>query len=103
MWNVTRGEQVDDSDLAQIDRNQKLLSQDFPLDNDQEIDTNAFILNGVDSLDDIAADDIVYVYTGNGEITRIDVGTETVTGTISRKSADKITIYVQQLPYLPIP
>ena len=92
MWNVTRGEQVDDSDLAQIDRNQKLLSQDFPLDNDQEIDTNAFILNGVDSLDDIAADDIVYVYTGNGEITRIDVGTETVTGTISRKSADKITI-----------
>lgn len=91
-WNVTRADQVDDSDLSQIERNQKLLSQEFPLNDDQEIDTTGFILNGADSLDDISADDIVYVYTGDGEITRIDVGTETVAGTVSKKSSDKITI-----------
>ena len=89
-WNVTRADQVDDSDISQIERNQKLFSQEFPLNDDQEIDMTGFILNGADSLDDIAADDIVYVYTGDGEITRIDVGTETVTGTISKVSgADK--------------
>ena len=91
-WNVTRADQVDDSDLSQIERNQKLLSQEFPLNDDQETDTTGFILNGADSLDDISADDIVYVYTGDGEITRIDVGTETVAGTVSKKSSDKITI-----------
>lgn len=85
-WNITKADQVDDSDLTQIDKNQKLLSEKFPLNDDQEIDTTGFILNGVDSLDDIEADDVVYVYVGDNEITRIDVGTETVTGTISKVS-----------------
>ena len=83
---------MDSSDISQIERNQKLLSKKFPLNDDQEIDTGAFILNGVDSLDKIEADNVVYVYEGDGEITRIDVGTETVTGTISKKSATKVTI-----------
>ena len=83
---------VDSSDISQIERNQKLLGKKFPLNDDQEIDTGAFILNGVDSLDKIEADNVVYVYEGDGEITRVDVGTETVTGTISKKSAMKVTI-----------
>ena len=91
-WTVSANDKVDSSDISQIERNQKLLSKKFPLNNDQEIDTGAFILNGVDSLDEIEADNIVYVYEGDGEITRIDVGTETVTGTISKKSATKVTI-----------
>lgn len=91
-WTVSARDKVDSSDISQIERNQKLLSKKFPLNDDQEIDTGAFILNGVDSLDKIEADNVVYVYEGDGEITRIDVGTETVTGTISKKSATKVTI-----------
>ena len=91
-WTVSAHDKVDSSDISQIERNQKLLSKKFPLNDDQEIDTGAFILNGVDSLDKIEADNVVYVYEGDGEITRIDVGTETVTGTISKKSATKVTI-----------
>ena len=91
-WTVSARDRVDSSDISQIERNQKLLSKKFPLNDDQEIDTGAFILNGVDSLDKIEADNVVYVYEGDGEITRVDVGTETVTGTISKKSDTKVTI-----------
>ena len=91
-WKVNANDKVDSSDISQIERNQKLLGKKFPLNDDQEIDTGAFILNGVDSLDKIEADNVVYVYEGDGEITRVDVGTETVTGTISKKSATKVTI-----------
>ena len=94
-WEVDKAAKVEDSDLAQIERNQSLLRQDFPLDNDQEIDTNAFVLNGVDSLDAIEADNVVYVYTDDdGEITRVDVGTETVTGTISRMPSNKSSVTI---------
>lgn len=101
-WEVTEDDQVTSSDLNQIERNQRLLSKDFPLNDDQEIDTNAFILNGVDSLDAIEADNIVYVYTdekGDDEITRIDVGTETVTGTISRMPSNKSSVTIDGTTY----
>ena len=58
-WTVSAHDKVDSSDISQIERNQKLLSKKFPLNDDQEIDTGAFILNGVDSLDKIEADNVV--------------------------------------------
>ena len=95
-WKVSKNAKVDTSDLNQITKNQKLLGVKFDLNDDQEIDNGSFVLNGVDSLSDIKADDIVYVYAGNentnNEITRVDVGTKTVTGKITKTTSDKVTI-----------
>lgn len=95
-WDAQRAEQVSDSDVSQITRNKKLLSKDFDKDDDGNIDTASFVLNGVSSLSDIKADNIVYVYTEgaetNGKIRRVDVGTKVVSGEITKKTASKVTI-----------
>lgn len=82
-WQVTNDDQVDAAALKDITEDESLLGSDFVLDDDDNIDPNTFILKGVASLDKIAADDIVYVYeNSDNEITKIEVGTETVTGTV---------------------
>lgn len=91
-WNITKADKVDSSDLNQITKNKKLLTVKFALNDDQEIDNGSYILNGVSSLSDIKADNIVYVYSAKDEIKRIDVGTKTVTGKITKNSGSKITI-----------
>jgi len=61
----------------------------FPQDNNDELDYNAFILEGVASLDKIAVDNVVYAYTNtDGDITKLSVGTETVTGKVTKVNAD---------------
>jgi len=67
---------------------------DFTLDDDDEIDLDSFDLVGVDSLADIDEDNVVYVYTSAGEITKIEVGTEVVKGEVTKISNDdkKITV-----------
>jgi hypothetical protein len=65
---------------------------DFTLNDDDEIDLTSFELRGVSSLKDIDEDNVVYVYTSNGEITRVEVGTEVVKGKITRTDADKYYI-----------
>ncbi|MDD4583297.1 MAG: S-layer homology domain-containing protein [Eubacteriales bacterium] len=71
-----------------------LNGHDFKLDDNDEILAGSYSLYGVDSLADIEEDDIVYVYTAGGEITRIDVGTETVSGEITKinNAGDTYTI-----------
>ena len=95
-WNAQRAEQVSDSDVSQITRNKKLLSKDFDKDDDGNIDTASFFLNGVSSLSDIKADNVVYVYTEgtetNGKIRRVDVGTKVVSGEITKTTTSKVTI-----------
>ena len=91
-WAVDKADKVDSSDLNQITNNKKLLGKEFHLNNDREIDTTSFILNGVTSLSDIKTDNVVYVYVGDNEITRVDVGTKTVKGTITKATSTKITI-----------
>lgn len=91
-WTITKAEKVDSSDLNQITKNSKLLGVKFAKNDDQEIDNGSFILNGVSSLSDIKADNIVYVYAAKDEIKRIDVGTKTVQGKITKNSGSKITI-----------
>ena len=94
-WTVDKDDMVGDSDLDQITKNSKLLGKKFAKDDDNEIDTASFILNGVDSLKDIKEDNVVYVYVNSkDEITRVDVGTRVVTGVINKvnSAGDQITI-----------
>ncbi|MDD3537908.1 MAG: S-layer homology domain-containing protein [Eubacteriales bacterium] len=67
---------------------------DFTLDDNDEINLKSFALFGADSLEDMKEDDIVYVYTAGGKITRIEVGTETVEGEVTRvnNASDTFTI-----------
>lgn len=94
-WDITDGVQVDKDDIADIDSDHKLLGVDFPEDDNDNIDLTAFELVGVDSLDDIKADDVVYVYKNKDDkIGRIAVGTEKVTGEVTKvsKDDDEVTI-----------
>lgn len=62
---------------------------DFILDDNDAIDENSFQLRGADELSDIAVDNVIYTYlNSDDEITRIDVGTKTVTGKVTTKSTD---------------
>lgn len=95
MWDAQVAQKVDDGDLAQITTNKKLLTVAFPKDDNGAIDTEAFILNGVDTLEDIQEDNVVAVYkkgVSGTTIARVDVGTEVVKGTVDKVSGSKITI-----------
>jgi len=80
----------------EIADDQTLDSLAFALDDNDEIDLNSFELLGVDSLDAIKKDNVVFVYcldqNDANDISRIEVGTETVTGKITRISGDDYTI-----------
>lgn len=90
-WVATEDEMVDSGVQDEI-ADQKLLNFDFALDDDDNIDTDTFALVGVSSLDKIAKDNVVYVYTyGNvnsADIVKVEVGTEVVTGIVSSFSTD---------------
>jgi hypothetical protein len=78
-----KSEVVDESDITPISSKQTLLGKDFKTNDDGDIDYTTFILTGVDSLDDIAEDNVVYVYADkNDKIRKVEVGTETVTGVL---------------------
>lgn len=84
-WDVTSAAQVDADDIADIKDDQSLLSSDFALDDNDNLDYTQFQLVGVKSLSDIKADNIVYVYTDSSSdknIRRIEVGTEVVEGVV---------------------
>jgi hypothetical protein len=82
-WNADADELVDDSDVSNISANHKLLGYEFYEDDNGDIDTSSFVLEGVDSVDDIAKDNVVYVYLdGSDKIRKVEVGTEVVTGTL---------------------
>ena len=95
-WSANRAAQVTESDVNQITRNKKLLTKEFDKNDDGDVDTASFVLNGVSSLSEIKADNIVYVYTANndtnGKIRRVDVGTKVVSGEITKKTSSKVTI-----------
>jgi hypothetical protein len=62
----------------------KFNGHDFPLDVNGEIDPYAYVLNGIDSLDDLSANNVVYIYKNRDrKIARIDVGTATQAGTVT--------------------
>jgi hypothetical protein len=62
----------------------KFNGHNFPLDVNNEVDDYGYDLKGVDSLDDLAADNVIYLYKNYDEdIIRIEVGTETQSGAIT--------------------
>ncbi len=73
----------EESDATQIANKQKLDSYEFKTDDNGKVDTTTFILTGVESLDKIAEDNVVYVYYGQSQkIRKVEVGTKTVEGTL---------------------
>jgi hypothetical protein len=85
---------ADDADKASSDvqeditEDKELLSGSFVQNDDDEIDMNSFKLVGAASLDKIAKDDVVAIYTDGTDIRKVTVGTETVTGTIDEINDD---------------
>jgi hypothetical protein len=62
----------------------KFNGHNFPLDANNERDDYGYVLAGIEKLDDIQADNVIYIYkNGNKDITRIDVGTETQSGAVT--------------------
>ncbi|WP_130862876.1 S-layer homology domain-containing protein [Bacilliculturomica massiliensis] len=101
-WDIKNGDMVDADDISDIKTNNKLLGVSFPEDNNGDIDLDAFELIGVDSLDKIEKDDVVYVYANDDEeIARVAVGQNTVKGEVTKmnSSRSKITIDGTQYKY----
>lgn len=89
-WVPTADAWVSADDLETIADDQSLLGVDFALTNKDEIDTSSFALLGVDKLSDIKKDNVVAVYAAGGKIVRVEVGTTTVEGTVSKISASGV-------------
>ena len=87
-WTVTKSAIITESQINTIKNKKTLLACDFGLNDDREIDPASFELVGVDSLDKIEKDDVVYVYTAanndKNDITRVAVGQKVVNGEISK-------------------
>jgi hypothetical protein len=95
VW-TQNGDFLFEDDMLEDDN---LNGYDFTLDDDDEIDLTSFELVGVDSLADIDEDNVVYVYTSAGEITKIEVGTEVVKGEVTKISSDEKKITVNGKAY----
>jgi len=96
---------ADDADLADADVQEvitddhELLTGSFAETDDDAIDMNSFELVGVASLDKIAEDDVVYVYTDGTDIKKVAVGTETVEGTIAEINDDNDVVTIGDKEY----
>ena len=73
----------EEGDATTITSKHKLEGFEFLTDDNDQIDTTTFELSGVDSLDKIAEDNVVYVYADKqGKIRKVEIGTKTVEGTL---------------------
>lgn len=91
-WIDSNAKKVKAADVTSIKDDQALLGSDFTTLKDGSIDKNSFQLEGVKSLDDIKADNIVAVYEkgADGDIVKVAVGTKVVEGVVkSTKSSGK--------------
>ena len=92
-WTVTDHDQITESHLDALEEDDELLGYEFEMTDNKEIDTTSFVLEGAASLADIKEDDVVYVYTKanstGAAITKVTVGTEVITGTVTKLNADK--------------
>ena len=87
MWTVSADNVADENVQDEIEDEHKLLGEKFKENDDEEIDMSAFELVGVDSIADIKDGDVVYVYSDSEGITKIEVGTEVITGTVAKISS----------------
>ena len=95
-WSADSGDVVTQAQIDTIERDDRLLAGNFMLNYDQEIDTKQFTLVGVQSLDDIQVDDVVYVYRdmsgNNNDIRKVAVGQEVVEGTINEANNSRFSL-----------
>ena len=84
-WTVSAAAKVVAGDLVSIEDG-ALLGYDFATDKSDNIIAKSYELVGVNSLSDIKADNIVYVYEDDGrdEISKVTVGTEVVEGKVTK-------------------
>jgi len=104
LWNPQQNAWIDADALEAIKEDLQLLNEDFATDSKDEIDLNSFGLFGVDKLEDIKKENVVAVYTtgnavGTGTIARVEVGTQTVSGTVSRVNSALKTITIGGTAY----
>lgn len=102
-WDINQGRaaKVSKSDLAQI-ADDELLGGEFETLKGGDIDTTSFALVGVTSLDKIAVDNVVYVYWKTGtasQISKVEVGTEVVTGDVTKVNNTKTKFTVNGKTY----
>ena len=87
----------DDTNLTRT--NPRIKTTEFILNDDLEIDTSSFLLEGVSSLEDIEVDAVVTYYAAENSIVKVEVSTNTVTGTVSRVSSDGETVTIDGTAY----
>lgn len=94
IWDAEDHFQFESAMATEIKNDQELNGYEFKLDDYDEIDYSKFQLLGVDTLEDISVDDVVFIYVdGDDEITRVEVGTETVSGEVTRvRNKTELTI-----------
>jgi len=93
-WVADNAKKVSKSDLNQLTE-ERLLGYDFATLKDGSIDKTSFALAGVASLDKIAENNVVYVYTegkDGKEINKVEVGTTVVTGEVTKIKGSKYTV-----------
>ena len=88
-WTANKSAKISTAQIKKITSDKSLLGYDFEQDNNNEIDTNTFVLEGVNSLSDIKEDNIVAVYadsdnTDSAKITKVSVGTKVVSGKVTK-------------------
>ena len=99
-WQACDARVVIASDLARIERDNVLLTGNFPLNLNQEIDYKQFQLIGVDCLLDIEPEHVVFVYRDGGDvIRRVAVGTEVVEGTMTETNFNRIIVDGRSINY----
>ena len=98
-WDNAIYKMATSSDKTTISKNQKLYGYKFDTDKNGDIDASSYILEGVESLDKIAEDNVLEIYIGKDKkINKLCVGTKTVEGTLSKvinvsdKDKSKLTI-----------
>ena len=93
-WKADDAAKADSDVQDSINDDHQLLSGSFAENDNDAIDMNSFQLVGVASLDKIAKDNVVAVYTDGTNIRKVAVGTQTVTGTIDEINDDFDTLTV---------
>ncbi|MDR1573959.1 MAG: S-layer homology domain-containing protein [Clostridiales Family XIII bacterium] len=105
IWDAARSGYGDNFlyEAGMFDENSnKFNGHSFPLDANNARDDYGYQLGGVDSLEDIKADNVVYIYkNGSKIITRIDVGTGTQSGTVTNINAPLSTIGGKMILWAP--
>jgi hypothetical protein len=81
-WQAIYTVEFSDDDLDEFKEDETIGGDDFPLNDDGDIDYKQFVLIGANSLSDIKKDDVVYTYTDGDVIRKVAVSRATVEGFI---------------------